>query len=187
MLNQKPNVIEIEVSLPPVECAKNSRAHHQAAGKAVAAHRLEAKLAAQKARHAAGLTEPAFASIVITAAWYMAPKEKDGRYRPRDGTNAQDALKAAIDGLVDAGIVVDDTEDLVKQDPPIMLRHPAEHEGRRCVVLRIEGFGAVTDELRERHRRKKEAKAQADVRRALRKAGKKAKQKASLFSEGVRL
>ena len=33
----------------------------------------------------------------------------DGYYRPRDEDNAQASLKSAIDGLVDAGVLADDT------------------------------------------------------------------------------
>lgn len=38
-------------------------------------------------------------------------KPRDGRYRPRDVPNAVYALKPVFDGVVDAGLIVDDTAD----------------------------------------------------------------------------
>ena len=38
-------------------------------------------------------------------------KPRDGRYRPRDVPNAIYALKPVFDGIVDAGLIVDDTAD----------------------------------------------------------------------------
>jgi hypothetical protein len=44
--------------------------------------------------------------VTLTLRWYK--RAADGYYRPLDAGNALYALKAAVDGLIDAGLVVDD-------------------------------------------------------------------------------
>ncbi|GEM_PF-3099013 len=153
--------LTIEIPLPPVGCAQNSRKHRMAANRDVQAHREHARDAARQVRLAAGLGAPAFRSIVVTATWFMAPRAKDGRYRPLDGTNAQGALKAALDGLTDAGLTMDDDDAAVRQMPPTMLRRPEQHGGRAMVSLLVEGIGAgeITPEERAEWRRKQDEKA----------------------------
>ena len=155
--------IRVAISLPPKDVAKNARAHHHAVARAVASHRAEAMNAAFGARLRLGLDAPAFRKLVVTATWYLAPLRGDGRYRPRDGTNAQDALKAALDGLVDAGLVHDDDDLSVEQMPPTMLRSPEEHGGVRGVELRIEGTGAPTPAMRAAWERREHARASREA------------------------
>lgn len=44
--------------------------------------------------------------ITLTLRWHK--RSSDGLYRPTDSGNAIYALKAAIDGFIDAGLIVDD-------------------------------------------------------------------------------
>lgn len=44
--------------------------------------------------------------ITLTLRWHK--RKSDGLFRPEDASNAIYALKAAIDGLIDAGLIVDD-------------------------------------------------------------------------------
>ena len=44
--------------------------------------------------------------INLTLRWYK--RASDGYYRPTDWGNAAYSLKAAIDGIIDAGLIVDD-------------------------------------------------------------------------------
>jgi hypothetical protein len=46
------------------------------------------------------------AHIFLTLYWYK--RVRDGRYRPEDAGNAIYSLKAAIDGLIDANLILDD-------------------------------------------------------------------------------
>jgi hypothetical protein len=46
------------------------------------------------------------AHVTLTLRWHK--RASDGLYRPMDAGNAIYALKAAIDGIVDAGLLVDD-------------------------------------------------------------------------------
>ncbi|WP_244278017.1 hypothetical protein [Gordonia westfalica] len=58
--------------------------------------------------------------------------------RRRDADNLVPTLKAACDGLVDAGLVADDTPDLMTKQMPTI--HPAEkgERGRLWLELHIE-------------------------------------------------
>jgi len=60
----------------------------------------------------------------------------DGRRRD-GGENVTPTLKPMIDGLVDAGVVLDDTPDLVTRDMPFIQRINKE-EGVAHMQLRIE-------------------------------------------------
>lgn len=164
-------MLTISVSLPPQGCAQNFHGHHMVAARAVEAHRKEARGAALAARLAARLPEFAFRRIVVAATWFCAPLAKDGRYRPTDGTNAQGALKAAIDGLVDAGLVGDDDHKRAAQGVPTLLRTAKEHGGRRGVEIRVEGYGAPTEAeraaFRERRMKRAMAAAKAAATRAM--------------------
>lgn len=59
---------------------------------------------------------PALGKCEVTLTWYVT----DGRRR--DADNLVPTLKAACDGLVDAGIVTDDTPDLMQKHMPIIVR-----------------------------------------------------------------
>lgn len=82
--------------------------------------------------------------------WYMGktvaekidPKDAvHKRYRPLDEANAIAALKGAIDGLVDAGVLKSDTHEWLKWGECRLLRTAKAHGGRSGVVLRFEVVG----------------------------------------------
>lgn len=60
------------------------------------------------AEEAVRLVEKPFhrAHVTLTLRWFK--RSQDGLYRPEDAGNAIYALKAAIDGIVDAGLLADD-------------------------------------------------------------------------------
>ena len=74
--------------------------------------------------------------IVISTTWYMGPTY-DPRYRPLDSTNANAALKAAIDGFVDAGLVPNDSYKFVSLMPPTLFRSKKEHEGKAEIIVEV--------------------------------------------------
>ena len=65
------------------------------------------------------------------------PKSKKP-YRPRDQANGIQALKAAIDGVVQGGLLTDDAWDYLEWGKGIRHGTAKQHGGRSCVVLRFE-------------------------------------------------
>lgn len=68
----------------------------------------------------------------ITVGLHYRPKER----RRRDADNLSPVLKAACDGLVDAGLVTDDTPDLMTKLMPAI--HPVEKGQGGAIWLTIE-------------------------------------------------
>jgi hypothetical protein len=59
------------------------------------------------------------------------------KQRPRDEGNAIQALKPAVDGLVDAGLFFDDSHRYVEYGKYVRV-DPQDAGGRSCVVLKFE-------------------------------------------------
>ena len=72
----------------------------------------------------------------LTLRWHK--RARDGYYRPMDWGNAAYALKAAIDGLIDAGLIVDD-------DYTHVVRGSCAVE--RCESYATEGLLVVVEEV----------------------------------------
>lgn len=81
------------------------------------------------------VTQP-FDSCRVTLTLVYARRARDGYYRPTDAGNAIYALKAAIDGLIDAGLIVDDDyTHLVELSGRIARCETPEGEGLRVQVF----------------------------------------------------
>ena len=89
----------IVLPLPPKPCWQNVRCHWAVKREAVKSHRGTAKLLTLAALAS---EQPMWESAVIDFAFYWPTKAR------RDPLNALGAMKAAIDGLVDAKLLVDD-------------------------------------------------------------------------------
>lgn len=84
------------------------------------------------------------AKAVVIEMDYYCCRESDG-YRPRDTQNALAATKAAIDGMVDAGVVANDSAKFVSwggirlhSTARLLDQAPAHHAvGDGCVVLTV--------------------------------------------------
>lgn len=76
--------------------------------------------------------------VKISSEWFLGRNlPNDGRYRPRDVGNAISALKAAVDGFVDAKLVPDDSSRHVDWGTCVL--HSAKESGKRAeVVITIE-------------------------------------------------
>lgn len=74
--------------------------------------------------------------VTLTLVWHK--RASDGYYRPTDASNAIYSLKAALDGLIDAGLIVDDD-----------YRHVQEIAGRiaRCGTAAEEGLRVEVEEV----------------------------------------
>lgn len=91
----------LELPLPPAQLSPNARPHWRAKAKAVRGYRQTAaalcRVAMARQHVVGGWTE-----ATCRAYWY----HRDRRRRDRD--NLQASLKAAFDGLADAGLLLDD-------------------------------------------------------------------------------
>lgn len=97
--------------LPPKELSPNARPHWAAKARATKAYR---ELAWAVTKDALGRSKPMWNEATARATFYFA---KAGR---RDRGNMQAMLKPAFDGMVDAGLMVDD-ENLVELPPVKMV------------------------------------------------------------------
>lgn len=96
--------ITATIPLPPDELSPNVRVHWAARAKATKSHRFSAFVALSAAKRAANWHAKRPVEIDIE---YRCHAKAQG-YKPRDVQNAISSLKAALDGLADAGIVGSD-------------------------------------------------------------------------------
>lgn len=92
--------VTIEVPIPPRSLSPNGRAHWHAKGRAKRVQRDTSRLAALAAM--GRNPQPRWHEATSKVTWYA----KAARWP--DADNAMGSLKAAIDGLVDAGVLIDD-------------------------------------------------------------------------------
>ena len=94
-----PETVTITLRLPPKSLSPNSRSHWRVRATATRNYR---QVAACAAMVALGSFRPRWTSATILAQFYHAQR------RTRDDDNLISSLKAARDGLVDAGLLADD-------------------------------------------------------------------------------
>ena len=83
--------------------------------------------------------------VVISPAFYCGPATfgnllgivQTGLYRPTDPDNALASIKGFVDGMVDAGLVPDDSAKWVSYENPQLYRKKKEHQMRCELVLTI--------------------------------------------------
>jgi len=95
--------LTITLFLPPKELHPNSRCHWRTKAKHTASYRTTAMLQAWADMHCARHKAPKWETATVQATFYF----KDNRRRDRDGMLS--SLKAAFDGLADAGLIADDS------------------------------------------------------------------------------
>jgi hypothetical protein len=93
----------VTLPLPPLGASPNSRLHYYAKARAVKAARKVAWYWFKRAKPSDWNPVPLILSVV-----YHCPQCTVG-YKPRDVQNAIAALKPAVDGMVDAGLIPDDS------------------------------------------------------------------------------
>jgi crossover junction endodeoxyribonuclease RusA len=91
------------LTLPPSACSQNSRCHWSERARATSAYRKEAWAMFLQAKPRDWTRRPVKLQV------HMRYGRGSRGYKPQDVQNAIGALKAAIDGMVDAGIVPDDS------------------------------------------------------------------------------
>ncbi len=97
----QPTLLGLTLGLPPKALWSNARVHWRIKSRATKAYRRESRYVALEAL--AGRPRPEWPEAQIQATFYFSCK------RRRDRDNALAALKAAFDGLQDAGVVADDS------------------------------------------------------------------------------
>lgn len=130
--------VTLEIPLPPKGCAQNDHSHWRVRAKANQIHKDEAFAVALEQYMRVGQLCP---PVVVHHTWYMARDEREGmrgvprRYRPLDEGNAIGALKAAIDGIVLAGLLPSDAHNVLRWGDGRLFRTAKEHGGKSCVLL----------------------------------------------------
>lgn len=100
------DVLELQLPLPPREASPNNHASRLARMRALAGYRW---LVGALARQALERSSWPIAPRVRLSLTYRLAGGRDGFYRPNDPDNALAACKPLLDGLVDAGVIVDDS------------------------------------------------------------------------------
>lgn len=129
--------IILELPLPPKGCSPNeaSSRHWKARYKAVRTHKEECR------RWVYGLLagwKMPDCRVVVDAEFYCARSvPADDRYRPHDEQNAWYSLKGAIDSLVEAGFIIDDTRKYLTLGTMRIYGTRKEHHDKAGVVLSL--------------------------------------------------
>ena len=103
--------IVVRMNLPPAEAHPNGRSHWRRRASAVATYRKSCGELAWATRHElAGTVACPIDVAAIGLAYHFAPAARGTRLRGHDPDNLIAWAKAAIDGLVDGGILADDRQ-----------------------------------------------------------------------------
>ncbi len=142
------STVTVTIPLPPQGASPNpKRSRWWEKSEAAAAYRSSTCLLATTELRKIGLKSgQVYAKRVrVSSEWWMGGKIirvgrktiSDGLYRPKDQGNAIGALKAAYDGLVDAGLILDDQDPFLEVGRTVL--HKRKDSGDRCeIVLTIE-------------------------------------------------
>lgn len=110
------NAFTVTIPLPPLGVSPNGRLHWADKAKAVKSARREAWYWFRRFLPIDWIRVPVRIEVL-----YHCPKSAAG-YKPRDIQNAIAALKPAIDGMVDAGVLPDDSAHWLEWGPVILRR-----------------------------------------------------------------
>lgn len=100
-----------DFQLPPIECSPNWKGHWAKKARAVKTYRTDCAWSAVNHGYGALMFESAVLSVE-----YRAHRGIKGRYCALDVQNAMASVKATVDALVDARILVNDSAKRVKWD-----------------------------------------------------------------------
>jgi len=121
------------IPLPPIEVSPNKRSHW-------AKKYRKSKEYRKYVGYICNGLPPINVKAKITIKFYCGQHKFSNElfYRPRDIDNAIASLKPAIDGIVDAGILKDDSAEYLEYGEVNIYRKKAEHQGRAEVQIIIE-------------------------------------------------
>jgi hypothetical protein len=141
------NQIQIRIPLPPAGVTAHNSGHWRSKSEAI---RLYRKIVCETAAVSiVGYELPLKYKVRIHHDWYLGRTALESQlgarcpksakhYRPTDEGNAIQALKPAIDGLVDAGVLFDDRAAYVEWGTFTRRSTAKEHEGKCEIILTIE-------------------------------------------------
>lgn len=105
--------ITITIPLPPRTLSPNGRSHWRTKASAVKKYRADAKLAAIHAMNEIGINPPQWDRATAEITVYKRTAHKG------DSDNTTASLKAAFDGIADAGVIANDSG-LVPMPPTVL-------------------------------------------------------------------
>jgi len=126
------NIVTITLSLPPPELRSNARCHWAAKCRATKKYRADAYVLT---REALGTQRPMLKDATAAVYFFFADR------RSRDKINLNMSLKAAIDGMVDAGLLLDDR--WLTMLPP----HMGYDKARPRVVIEVRNYKYEAPEI----------------------------------------
>jgi len=143
--------LEVRIGLPPIGCSPNvGRCHWGPESKARRQQRMECAYRATRAKQATGF--PCLRRARIHVVFFMGKRDllpSTAFYRPRDRQNAIASIKGAVDGLVDARVLIDDDHRVLEWGEVQLKRTAKEHGGEAGVLLVIEAMEGGTDAVAE--------------------------------------
>lgn len=129
------DVLELVVPLPPIEASPNLHSSRLARMRALTEYRQLVGLLARQ-RIPAGWDPTRRQRLSLRFVLGHGRRAGDGCYRPSDPDNAVAAAKPLIDGLIDAGLLEDDSWHYLELGAVT-----AEDGGEPGVVVRLEVLG----------------------------------------------
>ena len=122
--------------LPPRECSPNARVHWIVKAKHAAHYRETVRIIAQSFAREYSRTESATSFVIgqpparaLVDVTFIVPDK-----RRRDKTNYASAFKAGLDGLVDAGVIVDDSHEHIDDQ-----YHIVYEKGKSMTIVEVTG------------------------------------------------
>jgi len=132
-----PHSLTLDLPLPPKACSPNFKGHWGEKGRATKQYREAARLICYASKPKGWNAE----RVRIHAEFFLSRHDTRG-YHPLDKQNAIASIKAAIDGLVDAKLIPNDSNHKIVWEDPILHRSQKEHKGKAAVLLHIEVLDA---------------------------------------------
>src|SRR5579885_2260476 len=129
-----PRELLITLALPPAACSPNSRADWHERHRATQAFRTDA---GWTAREALAGGEP-FSACALAIRYVLCGKTPKAQYAPKDCDNGLAAVKAAQDGLRDAGVFSNDLHRQIRRVCCEIDRHAPHRKGVACPGSRVE-------------------------------------------------
>ena len=139
-------MIEIKIPLPPGSITAHNSGNWRSKSSGIKAYREACQLAAKI--QTALTSKPLLHKVRIHHEWFMGKSAIEAQlgakcparhkhYRPADEGNAIQALKPAIDGLVDSGLLVDDRAAYVTWGEFVAHTTAKDHQGQSHIILRL--------------------------------------------------
>lgn len=105
--------VKIIVEIPPAKLSQNARVHWHERARLTRIAKADGYAMTIVAMDEVGLIQPRWSKARMHTTFYWASN------RRRDVDNANSRLKATIDGIVQAGLIADDSYEVLTKEPPV--------------------------------------------------------------------